>query len=672
MEKYSTEAQKIISISENLAFNFGHSLVSSDHLLLSLAKHDNILSRELKKNKITYDLIYKKVQSLFPTHDTDPLYMEYTFELKRIIDNASLISKQYHENNISVNALIVSLLSEKNSACSILQKLKIDTSKLCQIIQNNIVKKSELDSISDLHKLSEVEHDPLIGRENELLQLINALSRRNKPNAILVGEPGVGKTAIVEELARLLKENKVPKLKNKSIYELDLASTVGGTKYRGEFEEKIKKIIKKVIEDGNCILFIDEIHNIIKAGGAEGAIDASNILKPYLSRNQIQVIGATTEDEFQTIFEKDKALKRRFQVIKMEPSTLIETKQILLHNKSLYEKHYDITISDELLSYIVDITSLYLPNLFFPDKALDVLDNSCVIAKNKLTKLDINKTIETYYKINVNLSSKREVVLNKIKEKISGQETAIEKIMNSLSLIDHAIYDKDKPILNLLFLGPSGVGKTEISKIIGEVYFSKENIIYLDMSSYQELNAINKLIGFSSQDNNTKLVRELKSHPKSLIILDEIEKANTEVLDFFLQIFDQGFFDSIKGERIDCRNAMIIMTSNYGFDNDLNFRMNIDKEKINEEFILKKLQNKFRFEFLSRIDDIIIFDFLNENTKNTIAQNYLKSLPLTFEISDFNDVLIHTDEEYNKYGARLIKRDCKRAILKKFKEKQKN
>ena len=204
----------------------------------------------------------------------------------------------------------------------------------------------------------------------------------------------------------------------------------------------------------------------------------------------------------------------------MEPSTLIETKQILLHNKSLYEKHYDITISDELLSYIVDITSLYLPNLFFPDKALDVLDNSCVIAKNKLTKLDINKTIETYYKINVNLSSKREVVLSKIKEKISGQETAIEKIMNSLSLIDHAIYDKDKPILNLLFLGPSGVGKTEISKIIGEVYFSKENIIYLDMSSYQELNAINNLIGFSSQDNNTKLVRELKSHPKSLIILE--------------------------------------------------------------------------------------------------------------------------------------------------------
>ncbi len=671
MEKYSNEVKKIMTNSETIAFKFGHSLVSSEHLLLSFLKDENILSYELKKSKITYDIIFNKVQNQFPSHDMDPLYMEYTYELKKIMDNAILLSKQYCENLVSINTLMLAFLSEKNSALDILKKLKFDTSKIIHNIQNHLIKKSDLDLITDLHNLSNTNHDPLIGRKNELTQLINALSRRNKPNAILVGEPGVGKTAIVEELAKLLKENKVPNLKNKMIYELDLASTVGGTKYRGEFEEKIKKILKKVIEDGNCILFIDEIHNIIKAGGAEGAIDAANIIKPYLSRNQIQLIGATTEDEFQTIFEKDKALKRRFQVIKLEQTSKNETKEILYQNKSIYESYYNLIIPNKVLNHIVEVTSIYLPNLFFPDKALDLLDNSCVIAKNELTINDVNNTFETYHKIAINSFSKSEIVLSKIKQKISGQDSAINKIVNTLSLIDNAIYDVDKPLLNMLFLGPSGVGKTEISKIIGEVYFSKENIIYLDMSSYQEINSLNKLIGFSSQEANTKLVRDLKAHPKSLIILDEIEKASTEVLDFFLQIFDQGFFDSIKGEKIDCRHTMIIMTSNYGFDKNLHFKMNIDKNKINDSFLMDNLQNRFRFEFLSRIDEIIIFDFLNEKSKNIIAKNYFKNLSINFEIGDINEVLTHSIDEYNMYGARLIKQDCKRAILKKLKEKQK-
>ena len=299
-----------------------------------------------------------------------------------------------------------------------------------------MLRKSELDNVSDLHNLSLVKSDPLIGRNDEMQQLINALSRRNKPNAILVGEPGVGKTALVEELAKRLLENKIPSLNGKMIYELDLASTVGGTKYRGEFEEKVKKILKKVIDDGNAILFIDEIHNVIKAGGAEGAIDASNILKPYLSRNEIQIIGATTEDEFQTIFEKDKALKRRFQIIKMLPSSKEETLKILLHTKNLYEKHYNISIDDNLLSYIVNVSDNYLPTLFFPDKALDILDNSCVIANKKLTVDNINSTMETYYKINVNMSNKSDLALKKIKEKIVGQEEALEKIQQALTLVD--------------------------------------------------------------------------------------------------------------------------------------------------------------------------------------------------------------------------------------------
>lgn len=668
MEKYSLEAQKVISSGESYAFTFGHSLVGSEHILLAFLKIDCLLTRELKNYKISFENIYKKVKNIYPSHGDEPLYMEYTLELKNLLENGSIISRQYREEQMSLNSLSLALLVYENSmAVDLLKRLKVDVKQVYQNIQRKMVKKSELDNISDLHNLAELNRDPLIGRNAEMEQLINALSRRNKPNAILVGEPGVGKTAIVEELAKRLKENQIPSLKNKTIYELDLAATVGGTKYRGEFEDKVKKILKKVIEDGNCILFIDEIHNVIKAGGAEGAIDASNILKPYLSRNEIQVIGATTEDEFQTIFEKDKALKRRFQVIKVLPSSLEETKEILYRVKSLYEKHYSLKISDELLDYIVELTSRCLPNYYFPDKALDVLDNACVVSKGILSRESIDKTVEMYYKISVNSSSKNKVVRDKILTKIKGQQNAIEKIIKNLSLVDHNIFDKDKPMLSMLFVGPSGVGKTEIAKIIGETYFTSDNIIYLDMSSYQEISSLSKLIGYVSQEGNPKLVRELKAHPKSLIILDEIEKANNEVLDFFLQILDQGFFDSSKGEKIDCRNAMIIMTSNYGFDSSLEFKMNLSNhDKVLDSFIYKKLQNRFRFEFLSRLDDIVIFDFLDKDTQQLIAKNYLNTFALEFEFSCLDDVLIHSREEYDKYGARLIKKDCKKAILDKI------
>lgn len=675
MEKYSSDVQKMISTCETVAFRFGHSLVGSEHLLLAFLKSDTVLNKELAVYKVTFDAVYKKVKDLYPRHESDPLYMEYTIELKNLLDNAALISKQYHEEVISLNALSVALLiSESTMAYELLKKMKVDIRQINQSIQNKMARKSELASVSDLHNLSEVAKDPLIGRENELRQLINALSRRNKPNAILVGEPGVGKTAIVEELARMLKDGEIPSLKNKMIYELDLASTVGGTKYRGEFEEKIKKIIKKVMEDGNCILFIDEIHNVIRAGGAEGAIDASNILKPYLSRNEIQIIGATTEDEFQSVFEKDKALKRRFQVIKVEPSTESETREILHRIKGIYEKHYRLKIDDDILDYIVSLTSRSLPNFFFPDKAIDVLDNSCVVSKGTLEKETVDKTVESYYKICVNSDNKKEIVFNKIKEKIYGQNRALSKISDALALVDHQIYDRDKPMLNLLFLGPSGVGKTEIAKIIGETYFGKDNIIYLDMSSYQEINALSKLIGvgigYNGQEINPKLVRELKAHPKSLILLDEIEKASNEVLDFFLQIMDQGFFDSAKGEKIDCRSAMIVMTSNYGFDSSLSFRMNLDSFSYADDYIFKQLQNRFRFEFLSRIDDIIVFDFLNETTRREIARGFLKEYRIDTEMADLEEILVHSPEEYAKFGARLIRRDCKKAILNRLIQKQ--
>ena len=672
MEKFSIDAQKVIASCESIAFQLGHALVGSEHLLLAFLKGDNVVAKEWIKEKISFDNVYKKIKDLYPSNNNKPHYLEYTLEFKNLLDFSKNISRQYKEEKISIYSLGYALFCSDNTmAYEILKKTKIDTKYLCNLLIQKLQKRSDLSNITDLHDLSQVDGDPLIGRENEMIQLINALSRRNKPNAVLVGEPGVGKTALVEELARKLKNNEIPSLKNKQIYELDLASTVGGTKYRGEFEEKIKKILKKVIEDGNCILFIDEIHNIIKAGGAEGAIDASNIIKPYLSRGEIQIIGATTEDEFQSIFEKDKALKRRFQVIKVPPTSVSETKIILKSLKSIYEKFYSITISDELLDYIVDTTNNYLSSYYFPDKAIDTLDNACVIASNKLTKKDVNKTLEMFYKINLNDIKSKEEIIKKINDKIKGQHEAILKIKRAINLIDYKLYDQDKPILTLFLLGPSGVGKTEVSKIIGEVYCGKENIIYLDLASYQDYNSVNKLLGnHLSNNENSKFVRELKKHPKSLIVLDEIEKANNEVLDLFLQIMDTGFFESAKGEKIDCRNTIIVMTSNFGYDKSLEFSLNISSSHHNiEETVLRKLQNRFRFEFLSRLDDVIVFKHLDLETRKNIAKDYISTFEFGKEFDDVSEVLVHSEEEYNLYGARLIHRDCKKALIDRFEEK---
>lgn len=675
MEKYSSEVQKAISQAEAAAFRFSHSLVGSEHLLLGLLKSENALSKELKAYKITYDAVAKRVRELYPVHEESPLYMEYTIELKSLLDMASSISRQYREDAVSVAALGSALfISENTMAYEILKKMKVDLRAVGQTLQKRLQKKSELASVSDLHCLADLHRDPLIGREQELQQLICALSRRNKPNAILVGEPGVGKTAIVEELAKLLKEGKVPSLKDKMIYELDLAATVGGTKYRGEFEEKIKKILKKVMEDGNCILFIDEIHNVIKAGGAEGAIDASNIIKPYLSRGEIQLIGATTEDEFQSVFEKDKALKRRFQVIKIEPSTPEDTKIILKKIKSLYEEYYHLKIGDDALEYIVDLAENMIPNYYFPDKAIDILDNACVISGGSLTRDAIDATVESFFKIRVNSFDRKKVALSRMREELMGQSAAIARIEENLALMECGVIEKDRPMLSLLFLGPSGVGKTQAARIIGETYFGKDHIIHLDMSSYQEMNALSKLIGvgagYAGQEINPKLVRELKAYPKSLILLDEIEKANNEVLDFFLAMMDQGVFDSAKGEKIDCRSAMILMTSNYGFDTGLAFRDRLTVNAASQEYLIGKLQRRFRFEFLSRIDDIIVFSYLDAPARREIARKYLSSYRMDAEFAEMEEILLHKEEEYAKFGARAVKKDVRKAVLSKTEQKQ--
>lgn len=667
IEKFSLETQKVISYAESLAFSFGHSLIGSEHVLLSLLKHkEYYFTQELSKYGLTYEAIVNKIKKLYPTSKDEPIYMEYTIEMKILIEQAYEQSKQFRESLISPLSLSIALLRfDKGVACDLFEKYKINQNNLILLLTSQTKRKSELDSIIDLTNISNLKKDPLIGREKELEQLINVLSRRNKPNAILVGEPGVGKTAIVEELGRLLQEDKIPLLKGKTLYALDIASTVSGTKYRGEFEDKLKKTIRKVKEDSNAILFIDEIHTIVKAGGAEGAIDASNILKPYLARGEIQVIGATTQDEFQEAFDKDKALKRRFQVIKVEQNTPEETRIILKQLKPIYENYYSITIEDDLLDYIVTMTTDHMLDTYFPDKAIDLLDNSLVISKEKLTKENIDITLKNYYRVETNLKDKNKIVTSELAYNLYGQEEAITKISKALKSIELPFNEKNKPLLSMLFVGPSGVGKTTASQIIADHYF-QSRMIYLNMSSYQEMSSLSKLIGNNPYTNEqSHLIKELKNNPHSLVVIDEMDKANIEVLDFIMNILDQGCFVDLKGNKIDCSNAMFVLISNYGFNNETILRNRLSLQKENNNQVMKKLQEKFRLEFLSRIDQIIVFNYLQENTLSKLANHYIDDYnkSLNLETSIMFDINEYHDEDYVKYGARNLKRKVKEKLV---------
>lgn len=668
MEQFSKETEKILSKAEGIAFSLNHGFVATEHVLLAILKDkDQLLTKELNRLKIDSELISKKVKGLFSKKEKDPLYMEYTIELKLTLSKSSMIAKEKKEGFITPLILSYAILMEENcGAYTLLKKLKVNIPLLKDSLFA-VKKHSDLDTIQDLHRLGLKNKDPLIGRNEELKQLINALSRRNKPNAILVGEPGVGKTAIVEELAKLLEENKIPTLLGKRIYELDIASTVGGTKYRGEFEEKIKKTIKKVCEDGNAILFIDEIHNIVHAGGAEGAIDASNILKPYLSRGDIQLIGATTEDEFESVFEKDKPLKRRFQIIKVYQTSINETKEILYKIKPIYESFYNVKIENDILDEIVNLADTYLKDMSFPDKAIDILDNSLVSADKILTKEDVLNTMSLFYKIERSNKDKIDKLFLELNNKIIGQEEALTSLYNHLLELNVNVKDENKPLLSLFFLGPVGVGKTYISEMIGDSLFGKENKLTLNMSLYQEPYSLRELLSSNKGiygEESSSFIKKIKSHPHLLLVLDEIDKANNEVLDFILSILDKGGFYDLKGKYIDMHNVMIIMNSNYGFKGENVFSNNIKRDKnIN---VLNVLQNRFKQEFLSRIDGIIKFDYFDKESIYKISQEYARD-----HILDEEDIINNEikESEYEKYGAFLIKRNVKKALVKKQEKK---
>ena len=674
LEDFSSKAGKYIALAESLAFDLGHCNVGSEHLLLSFLK---LKENKLKKLLDLYEIDYQKVKDelldAFPASDELPFYMEYTYSLKDIIKNARELSKKMNEEKISEDVLMYVLIEKEDCiAREILTKYKCDIDFVLEKLK--VKKISLLDGIDEMTNLNKkMMENPtkVYKRDNEIKIIENTLLKKQKANVLLVGEPGVGKSALVEYLAYKIANNECNRaLKDKVIYELDLASIVAGTKYRGEFEEKLKKILKKVKDEENAILFIDEIHNIIGAGGAEGAIDASNILKPYLARKDISVIGATTYEEYTKIIEKEKAIERRFMLVKLDEVSANDTKEILDKLKADYKEYHNLEIDDECCDLVVDLLDKYVKEKHFPDKAIDLLDYSCVVAKNKghskIENNDVNEALKELFKIDISKRNFRGIKRN-LNSKIMGQKQPIEQICQHLELIELGLKENNKPLGVFLFVGDSGVGKTQLAKEIANNYFFKdEAYVKLEMEAFSDATSVNKILGSSpgyiGYEDGGYLLDKIRMNPSSVIILDEIEKAHKSVINLFLNIFDEGYLIDSKKRKIDFSNSIIIMTSNLGFSNKKE-SLGFNKNEVNKEELDKIIKRFFKEEFLNRIDEIIYFNKLNSHNYRHIAKEYLNQYNFEF---DKEKILQECDYKIN--GVRELKRKIKKQILKEVKE----
>ena len=639
LTKFDEQAQKAIVVAESIAFDLGHNNVGSEHLLLSLLKISDCKLRDLvKEYGVNEKNIYEDIKRLFGTNDDQPFYMEYSDAVKNILETAVEITNKQNKSKVTLNILTISLL--KNAECvahELLKKYHVDFDDIIYQLNENSELETKLDQIPSLvnlnKKVKQSEH-LIIGRKKELEKLCMILSKKEKNNALIIGEAGVGKSALVEKLAYLINQNKVNDgLKKKIIYELSLSSIVAGTKYRGEFEEKLRKIIDKVKDMDNVIIFIDEIHNIIGAGGAEGAIDAANILKPYLARKDLTIIGATTTEEYYQHFEKDQAMNRRFSVITLKENTKEETLEILQKTKLFYERFHQIEVNDEVLTYLVENVDRYIKNRTFPDKAIDIFDLACVKARFKqqhiITKKIVKEVIEEYTSIKINDNYDFENIKAKLNQKIVGQSKAIEQIVNQLKLSKDSLQPKV-----MMFLGNSGVGKSETAKELARLLSRK--LIRLDMSEYRDSSSVQKIIGaapgYVGYDKPSLLLGQLQTYPKSVLLLDEVDKASLDVLSLFLQVFDEGYLEDSHKCKVYFNNTIIIMTSNKGVvKNQLGFKKGNNFRKVN---------GFFSEEFISRIDEIISFKNLSKQDLKKIIRKHFKE---KIREEDIENIL----DEYN-------------------------
>ena len=690
---YNLETSRIFKDAEKIMISLNHGYVGTEHLFLRMLKNSEEIRNLLEKYQIEYDGFLEELLLVVNSETCKKVACIYTPLLKKVIKNAEIHAKNSY---ITPLMLLESLLEEgEGIAIRILISMGLDIDKLYDEIKLKDKKSNQKLEIYNIGKemSKDLSDNFVVGREKEIDLITETLLRKNKNNPLLIGDAGVGKSAIVEELARRIKKGDVPNaLKNKKIISIEMSSLVAGTKYRGEFEEKLNKIIKEVENNPEIILFIDEIHTLSNAGGAEGAINASDILKPYLARGKIKVIGATTTNEYNKFIAKDKALSRRFDLIKINEPSIDETINILSKIKPSFEHHYNIKISEENIRQIVDLTNKYILDRFNPDKSIDLLDSVCamkevkspkekniIILKNKLSNIIEAKEkmvknnnfeealnyrkqeIELYEKIEKEKNSSNRITNNDIKEvilrksnipnmknnwkdlkaylnnEIVGQEEAINEIIASLKS-----KESDLPV-SILLTGSTGVGKTKTVKEIAT--YLKMPLVRLDLSEYNEPVSINRLIGSSAgyvgyDDEN--IFDRIRMYPNSIVLLDELEKANSNVINLFLQVLDEGFITNAKGEKIDFKNTYIFMTSNAEINNKIGFM----KGKSN-------YQNSFSKEFLGRITCIVNY----KNVTEDMVKKYLSK-------KGIKNSLILKEFDYENQGFRGLDKYIKKKKMK--------
>ena len=769
--RLTRQAERAVTYARDIAEELHHNYVGTEHLMLGLLRSaDGLASGILLQNDITEEQILRLIKQLI--NDGDVIAGEvadYTPRARRVLECSSREAARLNQTQIGTEHLLIALLKEKDCiAIRLLNTLGVSIQKVYSELLaamgmnaaeakaylsskngDSKEKNSALEAYSmDLTRMArEGKLDPVIGREQEIQRVVQILSRRTKNNPCLIGEPGVGKTAVVEGLAARIAEGAVPDtIRDKRLMTLDLSGMVAGSKYRGEFEERIKRLIAEVKNDGQVLLFIDEIHTIIGAGGAEGALDASNILKPSLARGEIQVIGATTIEEYRKYIEKDAALERRFQPVMTNEPGEAESIEILKGLRSAYEKHHRVTISDEAIEAAVKMSIRYINDRFLPDKAIDLIDEAS--AKVKLSSMSLTGELQNLTKQmtvleeekeaaiisgdmiraseisrdqkmlaaeiasmqrNVERRNKRKVTvqerdiadvvsswtkipLKQLEEKESerlmrlestlhrrvvGQNEAVTAVAIAIRRGRVGLKDPKRPIGSFLFLGPTGVGKTELSKALAEAMFGSEsNIIRMDMSEYMEKHSVSKLIGsppgYVGYDEGGQLSEKVRRNPYSILLFDEIEKAHPDVFNILLQVLDDGHITDSQGRRVDFKNTVIIMTSNAGASSivapkKLGFLSDND-EKADytrmKSAVMEEIKHIFKPEFLNRIDDIIVFHSLTQEhirkivgiMMNEISGRAMEQMGIDLHASDGVLRMLSEAGFDPVYGARPLRR----------------
>ena len=775
--KFTKSSEKVLEYANELAIKLGHSYIGTEHLVYGLVREKNgVAGKIFTKKNITTEMVYERIENIIGINkNCGKVNLGFTPRLKKVIENAFVEVKKYGNDYIGTEHLLVGLMRESDSiGIRILYDLGLDTniifSEISRVLneydeenydnhQKNFDRGSYKSTQNlnqygvDLTKLAiEGKLDPVIGRDSETERIIEILLRRTKNNPCLIGEPGVGKTAVVEGLAQRIINLNVPEnLKNKRVVCLEISAIVAGAKYRGDFEERLKKILNEIKKAGDIILFIDEIHTIVGAGAAEGAIDAANMLKPILARGEMQLIGATTMTEYRKYIEKDSALERRFQPIQVDEPSKENMKYILKGLRDKYEAYHNVIISEEAINTAIELSDRYITDRFFPDKAIDLIDEASSRARMKaleepkeiseikeqierysiekenavniqnfekaanfrdleiqnqeklekmqlewkenlskklitITKDDIASVVSRNTGINVEKINESEIeklkdLENRLHEIIIGQNYAVEVLSKAIRGSRIGIKDPKRPIGSFLFLGPTGVGKTALSKALAEVVFeNKDSLIRVDMSEYMEPHSISKIIGsppgYVGYEESGGLTEKIRKKPYSVVLFDEIEKAHVDVLNLLLQILEDGILTDSQGRVVNFKNTIIIMTSNIGAklllgNKKIGFESVNDEEsrlKV-KEAVKNEIKNYFKPEFINRIDEIIVFDKLSKNELCEITKIMLKELR---DRLDKNGIKIEFDESVvekivdkikdENYGARPIRKNIKTLI----------